>query len=238
MPETTHSADQEIKQQLISFKKLISSPIENPRTVIFVPPIGGEVPSPAILSRFATSGSDVWYANINRYGEALSKYVAGITEEKDRMEKQGELYVVGYSTGCPLAAEFGKSVGLTKEHVILVGPCYPSRSLVKTRARAIGRRVIHRFTTNQADRNVKLGDNFGYFNRNIPLLIRRNAYTNWKHLNEMGLITRKQLDYGIVVSGGRDVISPRTGHTNILVPEADHKFEDMTEAVVQHIRND
>ncbi len=232
-----YNPDKEQKQKLVTLTKIASAQTENPNVVIYIPPIKGALPLDTTLDQFTAYGNDVWTVSIHQYGQSLSEYVASLQGEIKEKLADANTYVIGFSTGCALAADTGIAIGLPREHILLVAPSYPPRTILKIRAQAMAKRVKNAVgeKTTQPQSDDKLGL-MRYIKRNLHLLIGKPLYANWRNLNQMGLVTKRQLETATVLTGEKDdVISPRTSHTDIFVPQAGHNFDQMAPSVIQHI---
>src|SRR4051812_18057465 len=100
-----HNPEQE--QQLLTLRKIAETEQPNPKTVLYIPPVKGQLPSEDVLKQFSSSGNTVWAAEIEHYGQDLEKYTTALAKEYQEKVASAEpdTFVVGFSTGCPLAAE-------------------------------------------------------------------------------------------------------------------------------------
>ncbi len=218
-----------------------SSNPTNHNSVVFVPPIEGSRPSPAALEHFREGGSDFWFTEFRKYGRTLEEYVAALQREIGEKiigdDNTDYPFVIGYSSGCPLAADLGAILQLPRENILLVAPIYPIRTLLGRRVRAVKQRIYDAIKrTSRPEQHAGIGVNFDYIKRTTHLLKSKNPIRNYLNLRRLGTNTMSQIESGTVFTGEQDdVISPRTDHTTILVPKAGHNFEQMVPAIIQHI---
>ncbi len=229
----TYSPDQNSERQFVSLNKIVESGWETPRTVVYVPPIGGEFPPQDVLQQFAMKGNDVWAVSVPKYGQELTKYTEDL-KSRSTIASLQDPYVVGFSSGCPLAAEYARAIGSPKDHVFLIAPAYPPGQMVKARAEVVIEKLRDVFRSEGRKHlpGINLGPDLNYAINNASLVRPGNI----RNLIEMALVSREQLQRGLVVSGDRDLVSPQVrGTTYISVPNAGHKIEQLIPTVIERI---
>lgn len=66
-----YSPDQRPKEKLASLNKLATAEVKKTKTLIYVPPIGEELPTPAALQNFTITGNDVWTVGVKKFSTSL-----------------------------------------------------------------------------------------------------------------------------------------------------------------------
>jgi pimeloyl-ACP methyl ester carboxylesterase len=223
---------------LLQLKQLTSTKERfNPKKVIFVPHIMGAWAGSHFLDQFPKKEVEFWFTQIHRYGSIpLEEYVDAL----DKVTRVAvgtnidEAYIVGHSAGCPLAAELGMALGVSRDHVYLGAPVYPFLPFIGPRARAVMQELRR---SSQDSSSMPEAGTLNYWKKMIGLLVNRHPRRSYTNLKRLAQITQKQLVSATVVSGSRDIISPPTRFTNILVPRAEHNFAHLAPTIAAEILN-
>lgn len=234
-------AEQEKDPKLLELNKLIDSATPTSHnSIVFIPPIEGSKPLPPALTQFSEAGNDFWFTEFRKYGKTLEEYVTALQREiKEKISGNNitnNTIVIGYSSGCALAADLGISLHLPREDILLVAPVYPVKKFLGKRTGAVRQRIYDAIKGNSKLQPTGVGVDLDYVKRTFRLLKSRNPIRNYLNLRRLGTSTIQQIQSGTVFTGEQDdVISPKTDHTTVFVPKAGHNFEQMVPAITQHI---
>jgi hypothetical protein len=223
---------------------------ERPNTVIYVPPVLGSVLSPEVVQQFSGSGSDLWRVNVHKYGyPRLQEYVDQLRAQLESHVLVGkspeDVYLVGYSSGCAVAAETGIAMGLPKDHILSVAPPLPFLAFLTERIEAAVR-LAKAWRNAGAPVTLRPNEQF-YFRQFVnkgdmlhggrkSIIPGHEKYREGKQWHQVGLdlrTTRAQLHGSTVISGETDVLSPVSKFSRVVVPQGGHGFGNFVPAILQ-----